>query len=153
MKKIKILFITLLIVGCGKDDGESISAQEQFEIDVEVIDSFLEENDIQADIHPSGIRYVTSVSGGGISPSSTDNVTVKYKGLLLNGTVFDQSSSATFNLTGLIPAWQIMIPEMNVGGKITMYAPSGYCYGTRGSGSSIPPNTNLIFEVELLDVN
>lgn len=139
-----------ILFGCKKDDG--LSAQEQFEIDLEMIDAYLDENDIQADVHESGIRYVTNVEGGGISPGVTDNVTVKYKGTLFDGTVFDQNPSISFNLSGLIPAWQIMIPEMNVGGKITMYAPSGYCYGTRGSGS-IPPNTNLIFEVELLSVN
>ena len=153
MKQIGILFLSLFIFfGCKKDD--SLSVQEQFAVDLEMIDSYLDENGIQAEIHERVQKSILQYSfGDGDSPNVTNSVTVKYKGLFFDGRVFDQSSSLTFNLTGLIPAWQIMIPELNVGGKITMYAPSGYCYGTRGFGSTIPPNASLIFEVELLDIN
>lgn len=151
MKKLYIILVGLFVFACGDDD--TVSAEEQFSIDTELIDQYLMENDIDAKTHASGIRYVDDVVGGGISPTINDRVKVKYKGYLLDGTVFDENSQGfTFSLSRLIPAWQIMIPEMKVGGKMTIYAQSGYCYGTRGSGS-IGPNESLIFEIELVSLN
>ncbi len=78
---------------------------------------------------------------------------VKYKGYLTDGTVFDQTTgslSATFSLSGLIEGWQEGIPLLKKGGKGTFFLPSALGYGPSGAGS-IPPNTVLIFEIELLD--
>ena len=148
MKKIGIVFFGLIfLLGCG-DDG--FTFEEQLAVDVAKIDRYLEENDLSAQIHSSSIRYIVETEGTGESPAFGDNVTVRYQGTFLNGEVFDENTDGvTFPLLNLIPAWQIMIPTMKAGGTMTIYAPSGYCYGTRGN-VGIAPNTNLIFEIELI---
>jgi FKBP-type peptidyl-prolyl cis-trans isomerase len=127
------------------------NAEEQLIADQNIIDEFLLESEITAEIHSSGIRYVTTLEGTGSSPTTNSQVSVKYKGTYLNGRVFDQSSNAQFFLSNLIEAWKIMIPTMKEGGKLTIYCPSEFCYGPAGN-SSIPPNTILVFEIELVSV-
>jgi len=125
---------------------------EQFAADLAVIDGFLTDNDIQnVLIHESGIRYTVQRSGNGASPTLEDVVTVSYRGNFLNGIIFDQNAQATFGLNSLIEAWKIMIPTMKQGDKISIYAPSRLCYGTMGN-QSILPNTNLVFEIDLLSI-
>jgi FKBP-type peptidyl-prolyl cis-trans isomerase FkpA len=126
------------------------NAEEQLEADLDIIDEFLAESEIVANIHESGIRYVTLVEGTGDSPQTNSLVLVKYKGSFLNGDIFDQNATGvSFSLGTLIEAWKIMIPTMKEGGKLRMFAPSKYCYGPQGS-NSIPSNTILVFEVELV---
>jgi FKBP-type peptidyl-prolyl cis-trans isomerase len=131
----------------------TLTFEEQLEADVERIDAYLAANDITAVEHESGIRYVMLVTGTGAAPTVTDDVKVKYEGRLFSGNVFDSNDTGiTFNLTQLIEAWRITVPLLNEGGKMTVYAPSGYCYGTFGSGSTIGPNANLIFDIELIEI-
>ncbi len=83
----------------------------------------------------------------------TSTVTVSYKGRLEDGTVFDQSDRATFNLERVIPGFQTGIAGMHVGESKTLLVPPEDGYGaTPPPGSDIPPNATLIFEVTLLDV-
>lgn len=141
---ILIFVVELLAVIDGVEDQQIF--------DESVIDEFLFERDLTAEMDPSGIRYITLLEGTGDSPTVTDAVLVKYKGTFLNGNVFDQNTSGVqFSLSELIQAWKIMLPTMKEGGKIEIYAPSKYCYGSAGT-SSIPPNTNLVFEVELVSI-
>lgn len=143
--------LILACVGCSKD--KELSVGEQQAKDVAEIDNYLEENQIDAQVHESGIRYMVKIKGGGQSPKASDIVKVKYKGYFFSGQTFDANNTGiSFRLSQLIDAWKLMIPEMQEGGKITIYAPSRYCYGKTGSGS-IPPNSNLIFDIELLAVN
>ena len=138
------LVFNLELVDVATDDIE------QEIVDLAIIDRFLRGNDIQARVHESGIRYTVQAEGMGESPTIDDRVVVVYEGRFLNGNVFDQSEDNTsFDLADLVEAWQIMIPTMKPGGKITIYAPSGLCYGRQGS-ASIPGNTNLIFDIELI---
>lgn len=128
------------------------SFEEQLAIDTEIIDTYLTLNRIDAETHESGIRYVTTVEGDGISPTADDNIQIKYKGTYMDDTVFDESTvGATFPLSGLIDAWKIMLPIMKEGGEMIIYAPSGYCYGPNNVGT-IPPNSILIFEIELVAI-
>ncbi|MTI22042.1 hypothetical protein E1176_13510 [Fulvivirga sp. RKSG066] len=101
----------------------------------------------------NGLRYVINASGEGSNPNICNSVTVNYVGKLMsNGSVFDKSSNpVTFPLSALITGWQIGIPLIASGGEVTLYIPSVYAYGSRGSGS-IPPNANLIFDIDLLEV-
>lgn len=106
---------------------------------------------------PSGLKYVTVVEGTGASPKATDFVTVHYTGRLLDGTVFDSSVSrgepATFPLQGVIPGWTEGLQLMKEGGKTVFYIPSNLAYGETGTpGGPIGPNSDLIFEVELIQV-
>lgn len=146
------LMILLLVLSCGSDDAGALSFEDQLDKDIEKIEKYLAENGIEASSHESGIRFVERVTGEGISPTIQDSVTVTYKGMYLNGTVFDKNSEGiTFPLQYVIEAWQLMLPTMKEGGKLTMYAPSGYCYGTTGR-DQIPPNAIMIFDVELITV-
>ncbi|MEM9894890.1 MAG: FKBP-type peptidyl-prolyl cis-trans isomerase [Bacteroidota bacterium] len=156
MNKFNVIIsvLALTLSSCFDDDLETnaISFEDQLAIDLEAIDSYLDRNGIEALVHESAIRYTIQEEGSGESAENSNRVTVKYKGTFFTGSVFDQNDQGiTFDLANLIAAWQIMIPEMNEGAKITIYAPSVWCYGPRGSGA-VPPNTNLIFEMELIEV-
>lgn len=107
---------------------------------------------------PSGLKYVTVVQGTGVSPTATDMVTVHYTGRLLDGTVFDSSvqrgEPISFSLQQVIKGWTEGLQLMKTGGKTVFYIPSDLAYGPTGTpGGPIGPNADLIFEVELIQVN
>lgn len=104
----------------------------------------------------SGIYYTLENPGDGNgSPSMTDQITAHYHGTLLNGDVFDSSVDRgqpfSFKLGGVVKGWQQSIPLLSKGGKGKFLIPSGLAYGSRGSGGKIPPNSPLMFEIELID--
>lgn len=103
---------------------------------------------------PSGLQYKVIRQGEGNNPKPTDKVTVHYRGTLVNGKVFDSSydrgAPATFELGRLIPGWVEGIQLMNKGAKFMFFIPPKLGYGDRDLGD-IPPNSMLIFEVELID--
>ncbi len=93
--------------------------------------------------------------GDGAKPTVADTVTVHYAGTFVDGTGFDSSydrgEPATFPLGGLIPAWQMAIPQMAVGDTIEIVAPADLAYGPVGRGP-IPGGATLKFTVELLGI-
>ena len=99
-------------------------------------------------------RYVEYV-GRGERPTAADTVTVHYAGTFIDGETFDSSyergQPATFPLSGLIPAWEMAIPQMRVGETIEIAAPADLAYGPRGRGP-IPGGATLVFKVELLGI-
>lgn len=101
-----------------------------------------------------GIQYRVIKSGYGDQPGKHDCVTVNYKGSLINGKVFDQttdSQPATFAVNGVIAGWTEVLQMMHVGDDWEVTIPSGLAYGTQGAGQGvIPPNQTLVFEIELL---
>lgn len=100
------------------------------------------------------IYYTIMKEGNGRQVRLTDTVTVHYKGYVLSdGTVFDQTREkpAAFPLNRLIRGWQIGVPLLKTGGRIKIIIPSGLAYGIRTRASKIPPNSILVFEVEVLD--
>lgn len=102
----------------------------------------------------SDIYYNIVQQGTGKNIKVTDTVTVYYKGSLLsNGNIFDQTKEkpATFPLNRLIKGWQLAVPKINVGGKITIYIPSGQAYGIRTRSKDIPVNSVLVFDIEVLE--
>jgi FKBP-type peptidyl-prolyl cis-trans isomerase len=149
-----VLFITLTLfnTACQDNEPEQRSYEEQLAIDVGIIDDYLAEQNIDATVDPSGLRYVINEPGQGASASINDNITVGYVGKFLeNGEVFDQNESVEFPLARLIEAWQIAIPLIQEGGSMTVYAPSGLCYGA-ATRSGIPANANMIFDLNLIRV-
>ena len=139
---------SLTTMSCLKDN----SPEKQLEEDIQKIKDYLADHNLTAIERPSGLHYIITQEGTGSNPSPLATVTVKYKGYLLDGTVFDQttgSNTATFPLDGLIEAWREGIPLLKSGGNGTFFAPSGLAYGPNGIGS-IPPNSVLIFEIELV---
>lgn len=96
--------------------------QEQLNEDISEIDAYLTTNNIDAQVHESGLRYVIKSSGEGLAPDVCSTVSVLYEGRFFNGDVFDSSEkSVSFPLDRLIPGWQIGIPLMQSGGSITLY--------------------------------
>lgn len=82
-------------------------------------------------------------------------VTVHYTGWLLNGSVFDSSrkrgQTISFGLHQVIKGWTLGVPGMKKGGKRLLHIPPEMAYGSRGAGRDIPPNSTLVFEIELVD--
>jgi FKBP-type peptidyl-prolyl cis-trans isomerase len=95
--------------------------------------------------------------GTGAMPLATNNVKVHYTGMLLDGKVFDSSvqrgEPIDFLLNQVIKGWTEGVQLMKEGAKYKFYIPSNLAYGERGAGGVIPPNADLIFEVELLKIN
>ncbi len=152
------LFLCFALMHCNDDCDADLNFQvdeTQLALDIAEIDAYLEQNDIQAMEHPSGLRYVIEREGDGRFPESCDEVVVTYEGFLLtdDDDPFDFTANFTsFNLDGgLISGWKIGVPLINEGGRIRLFIPSVYGYGESGNGSVIPPNSNLIFTVTLFD--
>ena len=106
----------------------------------------------------SGLQYRVLSSGptGGRSPTYFDSVMVHYRGTLTDGTVFDSSIDrgvpATFGVGQVIAGWTEALKLMKSGDKWMLYIPSRLAYGSQAVGGKIPPNSDLIFEVELLQI-
>jgi FKBP-type peptidyl-prolyl cis-trans isomerase FkpA len=105
---------------------------------------------------PSGLQYQVLRQGAGRRPMATDRVRVHYRGTLLDGTVFDSSyergQAAEFGLRQVIAGWTEGLTLMPIGAKYRFWIPSGLAYGRQGQPPAIPPNSVLMFEVELLDI-
>jgi FKBP-type peptidyl-prolyl cis-trans isomerase FkpA len=110
-----------------------------------------------AKVTKSGLVYLALTEGKGDSPAATDTVKVHYKGTFADGKEFDSSYNrnepTSFPLNRVIPCWTEGVGMMKVGGKAKLTCPAAIAYGSRGAGGVIPPNTTLLFEVELLGVN
>ena len=104
----------------------------------------------------SGLQYEVLVEGSGPKPSAEDTVVTHYHGTLTDGTVFDSSvergSPASFPVNRVIPGWTEALQLMGVGSKWRLVIPPELAYGERGAGGAIPPNSTLVFEVELLEI-
>lgn len=105
----------------------------------------------------SGLKYQVLKQGTGTaSPKATDSVKVHYHGTLLNGTVFDSSvqrnEPISFPLNQVIAGWTEGLQLMKVGDKFKFEIPANLAYGERSPSPQIPPNSTLVFEVELLGI-
>lgn len=105
---------------------------------------------------PSGLQYKVIKEGSGAMPKASDSVTVNYRGTLIDGKEFDSSykrnKPATFRVDQVIPGWTEGLQLMKAGSTWQLFIPPALGYGERGAGASIPPNSALIFEVELISV-
>lgn len=120
-------------------------------------DKFMEENKAKDGVVtlPSGLQYKVITNGTGEKPTATDRVKVHYHGTLIDGTVFDSSvergEPTIFGVGQVIKGWTEALELMPVGSKWILYIPYDLAYGGRDAGK-IQPFSNLIFEVELLDI-
>ena len=120
---------------------------------------FLAENGQRPEVKTteSGLQYEVLQAGKGTSPGATDRVTVNYRGTLLDGTEFDSSykrgEPAQFGVDQVIAGWTEGLQLMRTGSRYKFYIPAELAYGkSRGPGGSLPLNSTLVFEVELLGV-
>ena len=104
---------------------------------------------------PDGLQYTVLAEGTGAMPAASDVVSVNYRGTLLDGTEFDSSykrgQPAQFPVNGVIKGWTEALQKMKTGSKWKLFIPSDLAYGENGQ-RGIPPNSVLVFEVELLSV-
>lgn len=167
MKRILVIaFVTglTLLQACKKDDDPTctkevaaakLTAVDQTRLasDIAAIDAYLAANNITAQTEPNGVRYTITTLGTGAKIQCLENaVTVKTTGWLLKyGTVFQPESEFSLYLNKLILGWQLVLPLVPIGSKITVYIPSGYGYGIYGGANGkVPSNANLIFDIELI---
>jgi len=121
-------------------------------------DKFLAENKKKDGVKTtvSGLQYKVLKEGNGAQPKSSDTVTVNYRGTLVDGTEFDSSykrgEPATFPVGGVIKGWTEALQLMKPGSKYQLFIPPDLAYGEHSPGPQIPPNSALIFEVELMNV-
>lgn len=139
--RLVLAVLAVLAVGfiaCG-DDGDDGDAEEGETITTD-----------------SGLQITDIKVGEGDEVEAGDTITVHYTGWLDDGTVFDSSvergQPATFPLSGLIAGWQEGIPGMKVNGIRRLVIPSELGYGESGSPPTIPPNAQLTFEIEVLNI-
>lgn len=104
----------------------------------------------------SGLKYIDMVVGKGDSPKQGNSVTVHYTGYLMDGKKFDSSVDRkepfqfVLGVGGVIKGWDEGVATMKVGGKRKLIIPPQLGYGARGAGNLIPPNAELVFDVELI---
>lgn len=107
-------------------------------------------------ITESGLQYKVITEGDGPQPAATDKVKVHYTGTFINGEKFDSSvdrgEPATFGVDQVIPGWTEALQLMKVGSKWQLAIPSDLAYGPQGRGADMPPNSVLLFDVELIEI-
>lgn len=144
---------------------------QQMAIDTEIIDTYLEENGIEAEKTEAGVRYVINEAGSGPKPEIGQGVQVHYAGRLLSGEYFDTSMEDVAREQGLytegrpyqpypiqiwtsqvITGWHDGIAQLNEGTKATLYIPSPMAYGPSDRSEVITANSILVFDIEVVDV-
>lgn len=158
MRYFAVIALLLTIISCNKEDDLE-KRLNQAKVDDQLIQDYLEDNNLEADIlevkHNSvdyKLYYNIYKEGAGPHPNPYSTVTAFYKGSLLDSTVFDETDGApiSFNLQSVIPGWTYGIPLMRPGGKALFYIPSGLGYGDVDN-VDIPANSVLIFDVILYE--
>lgn len=136
-------------------DDDAQLAADIVAIDAYLLDSLHTDPDL-INKDPSGLRYIYSTLGTGPKAISTSFISVTYTGKILpTQKVFTQTTTVQqLPLSGLIRGWQIGIPLMPTGSQVTLYLPSGLGYGPAGTpDGAVLPNTNLIFDINLISTN
>jgi len=149
-----IIFILVVFV-VQRTISQKKAGQENIQLGAD----FLEKNSTAEGVKTtaSGLQYkVLRAGSGSVHPKASDKVTVHYHGTLINGTVFDSSvdrgQPIAFGLNQVIKGWTEGLQLMVAGEKTRLFIPSELAYGSRSAGQ-IPPNSVLIFDVELLAIN
>lgn len=144
-----IAFLNTYFQKKQKEEGEKKLAEGK---------KFLEENAKNPNVKTtaSGLQYEVISEGTGATPVDGDMITVNYTGKLIDGTIFDSSADhgqpLTRSINGVIKGWTEAFKLMKEGAKYKLYVPSELAYGPQGGGK-IPPNSVLIFDVELIKVS
>ena len=147
--KMRLLILVALVcfsqLSCKKKETQA-------EKDAKEIQNYIADHNLNATATGSGLYVVVNSLGTGAGCNSHSDVKVKYTGYLTNGSQFDQSTDGiTINLQQVIKGWTEGIPHFKEGGSGKLLIPSALGYGDQSTGS-IPANSVLIFDVELVEV-
>lgn len=144
-----LVFAIVFMASCSKDETIDYITKND-----EDIQAYIAANNLNAQKSTTGLYYVIDTPGTGNQPTTTDNVTVVYKGYFLNGSVFDQSNAAgvSFNLQQVIKGWTEGITYFKEGGSGILLVPAHLGYGNKNY-RSIPGGSVLIFDIELKSIN
>jgi FKBP-type peptidyl-prolyl cis-trans isomerase FkpA len=163
MKTRVLISAALAIVGyfisCSKSPavaGYSSCTNLPVDSDSSALLAFAKSDSITPFRDTSGLYYQIINQGSGMSPSDTSTIFVTYTGKLMNGDIFDSTSNAAgtgFVLENLIFGWQIGLSKIQTGGHIKLLIPSALAYGCMGSGTVIPPNSPVYFDITLVSFN
>ena len=134
-----MLLVAILAVSCG--DGVAGLTPEEY----------ISENNLDARELDNGVYIVTHDAGNNEKPNLEDIIEVSYVGKLTDGSVFDMTDNYRTALNTLIAGWQVGMTEIGIGGSCTLIIPPEMGYGTSQRGP-IPPDSVLIFDVELIQI-
>jgi len=161
MVRISLLLIILvpaLVLAAPIDFKFDPDARRPIEKPPKITDPFLIENGKRDEVKvlASGLQVEILSDGYGRLPKYVDTVVIDYQGWLTNGLVFDSSYKrgrpGTFQVAGLVAGFSEGLQHIRMGGKARLYIPSYLAYGKKGSPGLIPPDSTLVFEIEVLDV-
>ncbi len=142
-----IVGLCIFLSSCKK------TSDNQNNIDDQIIINYLTKNNIKATKTASGLYYTITKEGSGKQVSSNNSLFVKYKGYLPDSTIFDQNNvGATISLNTVITGWKEGLTYFKVGGKGQLFIPSHLAYGKNSNGS-VPANSVLFFDIEVLEIN
>ncbi len=161
MRKLPVFFlvsVALYLFSCSKknnacgyqDDNVVAPGAEQ-----QIIKAYLDSAGISANLNASGFYYQIISTGSNATPNLCSSVTVTYKGQLMSGKIFDQQNNVLFTLGSLIDGWKKGLPLIKNGGEIKLFIPPTLGYGSNSVNTptdTIPPNSVLIFDINLLNV-
>jgi len=159
MRKLKFYLIAAawlpLFSGCFKSSSTAPCVSNTVAQDEPAILSYLNSNNITGYVKdPSGLYYKIETQGSGVSPTISSTVYVRYNGTFTDKVSFDSLADETKSgwvLGTLVKGWQIGLPLIQKGGRIMMVIPSSLGYGCTKTGS-IPGNSILVFDIQLIDV-
>lgn len=140
----------LLLTGCLKDSSCKAKTVESEEAQMQ---SYAASIGMTATRHSTGVYYQILNQGSGPAPTFSSILSVRYTGKLLSAAIFDSQTTnpVSFQLGQVIVGWQIGLSLIQKGGVIRLIIPSSLAYGCRANGT-IPANSILYFDVELVDV-
>jgi len=140
-------------------DAAAAALERESRANLEAGDEFLKRNAERDDVVvlASGVQYEILLQGKGRHPSPEGRVVVHYHGTLLDGEAVDsslrRSAPTTLRIAGSIPAWREVLPLMREGARWRLFVPPQLAYGAVGVADKIPPNSTLIYDIDLLDAD
>ena len=133
------LAMVIIMASCSDDPGLSV-------------EEYIMDNNLVTQELDRGVHIVIHEEGNNVKPNINSAIRINYEGKLTNGNVFDSGDNVVFQLKNLIEGWRIGLKEIGKGGSCTLIIPPASGYGSSEVGS-IPANSTLVFNIDLLDVN
>ncbi|HZH87939.1 MAG TPA: FKBP-type peptidyl-prolyl cis-trans isomerase [Chitinophagaceae bacterium] len=146
-----LVLMSLSVFSCAKNTDSQNCPPIEVSVpqnEITGLESFLEDQGIEALWHEKGFYYTILKEGNGATPNACSDINIAYEGSLTNGFVFDANDGIDFPLTKLITGWRLGVPLLKEGGEIILYLPPTLGYGSNAQ-ANIPANSILIFQIEL----